>query len=323
MKRIFLAIIILGLGAASLCWSRQGTEGFRRELAAQNTALTSQKRQLTQWRSEREELTGRIVSTKELLSALPQPDSADALARKILSGATWKNLSAAESERLLAELGFNWNTSGEFLFISKKSLDGIQYNGLKGSQLTKAALETLAITPEEKSSIEAMARRLGESQATWVKQNLQRIEPHDNVLAEYSLPVDPDFSRNQKADFTNVLVSALGSQRAEWLQNHSGNWMQDMGLREEPDISKIPAVYLASFLANNQQSKPTKLKLERYKSGNEWNLNYTLEQANSSMTTSVNPWQPFPEAFRAIFPGGWQELAEREGFELPKSFDKK
>lgn len=41
------------------------------------------------------------------------------------------------------------------------------------------------------------------------------------------------------------------------------------------------------------------------------------------MSTDVNPWQPFPEAFRPLFPGGWKELAEREGFELPKSFQPK
>ena len=28
----------------------------------------------------------------------------------------------------------------------------------------------------------------------------------------------------------------------------------------------------------------------------------------------------FPQTYRAIFPGGWQELAQREGIELPKDF---
>ena len=40
------------------------------------------------------------------------------------------------------------------------------------------------------------------------------------------------------------------------------------------------------------------------------------------MTTTISPWQPFPEAFRAIFPGGWRDVAEREGFKLPQAFEK-
>ena len=48
-----------------------------------------------------------------------------------------------------------------------------------------------------------------------------------------------------------------------------------------------------------------------------------LQRANSQMQTSVTPWQPFPQEFRTAFPGGWQELAQREGFELPKEFKKK
>jgi hypothetical protein len=35
-----------------------------------------------------------------------------------------------------------------------------------------------------------------------------------------------------------------------------------------------------------------------------------------------SPFQQFPEVFRSLFPGGWTDLAQREGFELPKEFNK-
>ena len=41
-----------------------------------------------------------------------------------------------------------------------------------------------------------------------------------------------------------------------------------------------------------------------------------------TMYTEVAPYQEFPRAFRAIFPGGWPDLAQREGFELPKAYGK-
>jgi hypothetical protein len=41
------------------------------------------------------------------------------------------------------------------------------------------------------------------------------------------------------------------------------------------------------------------------------------------MSTDVSPYQPFAEAFLPLFPNGWPDLAQREGFELPKGFRKR
>jgi hypothetical protein len=141
------------------------------------------------------------------------------------------------------------------------------------------------------------------------------------VLAQYTLPADAELSQSQLAIFTNAIFNTLGTQRGQWLQDHSFRWMEDAGLHLGPDLSKVPAEFLAIMPANDHQAQPTTLTLERYQSGDQWRINYTLQQAGSTMSTSVNPWQPLPEAFRPLFPGGWKELAEREGFELPKEFN--
>jgi hypothetical protein len=102
--------------------------------------------------------------------------------------------------------------------------------------------------------------------------------------------------------------------------------MNDVGLFVPPDFSKVPKEFLnPQYIAWFQelQSWPTSLEVERYQAGEHWYLNYTLNQPGNSMTTSISPWQPFPEAFHSVFPGGWADLAAREGFELPAEFKKK
>ena len=93
-------------------------------------------------------------------------------------------------------------------------------------------------------------------------------------------------------------------------------------VRRHLDLVFATAMRKASDPASALQAQPTTLTVERYKAGGEWQMNYRLAQAGGEMSTSVTPWQPFPEAFRALFPGGWEELAQREGFDLPSEFKK-
>jgi hypothetical protein len=43
-------------------------------------------------------------------------------------------------------------------------------------------------------------------------------------------------------------------------------------------------------------------------------------QDHSSSSGDVAPGN-FPDLFRSFFPGGWRDLAQREGFALPKEFE--
>lgn len=322
MKRAWLAILILSAGITVFCSLRNGTANARQELATQSAASQTRARQLALFRVEKQQVLERLRETKRLLAAPPPLPALAQLAEKILSGAPLQNLSTSESEQLLAELGFNWSTTGDYLMVSKKSLDGISFDGIKGVKLTTAARETLAITPAEQAAIETMTSQLADARAAWAKEHVQRTAPSGNVLAQYSLPVDAKFSQSQLAIFTNGIMGTLGGQRGQWLQDHSAGWMDAVGLRTGQDISKIPAEVLSTMPASAFEAQPTTLTVERYKAGEEWQIQYSLKQAGNGMSTSVLPRQPFPEAFRAVFPGGWRELAEIEGFELPKEFNK-
>jgi hypothetical protein len=322
MKRALLAILILATGTTVFCAFRIATADTRQELAIQTSAWQTQTQQLAQLRREKQQVFERWNDTMQLLAAQPPLAALTQLAEKILSGAALDNLSTTESEQLLAELGFNWNTTGDYLIVSKKSLAGISFDGMKGVKLTDVARAVLAITPAEQAAIETMTQQLGNARTDWAKEHVQRTEPSGDILAQYSLPVDAEFSQSLLAIFTNGIFSALGTERGQWLQSHSLGWMMDVGLRTGEDFSKVPEELRATMPTSEYETQPTTLTVERYKSGDEWRMNYRLKQAGNSMVTSVSPWQPFPEAFRPIFPDGWEELAAREGFELPADFKK-
>ena len=71
-------------------------------------------------------------------------------------------------------------------------------------------------------------------------------------------------------------------------------------------------------------TKPTTLTVKRYPGGAGPDARYTyqMESDGGTMSTEVYPKQ-FPEIFRPLFPNGWVDLAKREGFQLPKSFNQK
>jgi hypothetical protein len=307
MKRVLLAVLILSAGTTVFCALRHSTNFTRDEVAVQRHAWQSHTQHLTELRIERHQITERWSETKRHLAMQPPLPALTKLAEKILAGAAPESFSDAEREQLLAELGFSWNTTGDYLIVSKKSLEGISFRSLRGSALTDAARAALAITPTEQASLESLAQQLGNERTEWAKANVQREEPSGLTVAKYVLPVDPTLAGTQRITFTNAIRSTLGEVRGDLFQQKSWGWMDAMGMLSGPEAGYA--------------SKPTSLTVKRYAADRE-DLGYTLQQGYSMMSSSVLPWQQFPEAFRAVFPGGWEELAQREGFELPKTFQK-
>jgi hypothetical protein len=143
----------------------------------------------------------------------------------------------------------------------------------------------------------------------WVIANAQREEPSGDVLARYSLPKDAEFSQSRSNAFASGLLATLGLERGELMQEHYAlSWMQDAGMRGG----------LIGLKADRDDS--TTLTVNRYPAGTDGQLIFTIKQAGNNMTAGVTPWQPFPQAFKPLFPNGWPDLAAREGFELPKEF---
>ena len=130
--------------------------------------------------------------------------------------------------------------------------------------------------------------------------NVQRTEPKGDVVAQYKVTFDEAFTQQVGSTFSNQVFAAIGPERGELLLEYASDWMRAMGmLGVEP-----------TTLTVNQHDK------------NKLRYQFTIKATHSSMTTEISPWQPFPEAFKPLFPNGWADLAKAEGFELPPEFQK-
>jgi hypothetical protein len=319
VKRLVLAAFILSASLALFFTLRNVVARTRHDLVELSAASQARSQQSDRLETMKRQLVKHVKETRQSLAEQPASPPLDALKKKVLSGASWRSFSPAERAQLLAELGFNWNTTGDYLLISKKSLDAIGYSAMHGSQLTPAAIGALALSDDEQSAINTMTSQLMDARLAWAREHLQRTEPSGDILAQYTLPVDTELSQAQYATFTNSISSTLGGQRGQWLLNQSQQWLQDNGMSPGFDLSSLPVDYSPNInIADVQSTKPTVMTLKA--DGQEVELN--LQLAGASMSCTISPWQPVPPAFSMLFPGGWQQIAQLDGFQLPKSFDK-
>jgi hypothetical protein len=265
----------------------------------------------------RRQLSEHIAETRQAIASQPALPPLDALKKKVLSGASWRSFSPRECAALLAEMGFDWNSTGDYLIISKKSLDAITFSAMNGSKLASAAIGTLALTDDEKSAINTVSTQLMDTQLAWDQQHLQRTEPSGDILAQYTLPVDADFSQNQYATFTNAVFSTLGEQRGEWLMKQADQWLYNNGMGPGPDLSSLPTDFMPQ-LAEAEAPKPTVMTLKA--DGDAIDLN--VQEGGGTSSSTISPWQNVPPPFNTLFPGGWKQIAQEEGFQLPASFNK-
>ena len=96
--------------------------------------------------------------------------------------------------------------------------------------MTETARGILAITPEEGAGVQALAERLTAEFDAWAVLHVQRAEPEGNVLAKYSLSLDPEFSRNLSNNFSAGVIAALGAERGEMLLGYARSWTADLGM---------------------------------------------------------------------------------------------
>jgi hypothetical protein len=301
MKRIFILFSTVVLASIVVRALRNETAlAGQRTLTARELQRAKDQR-LQELRIEVEQLRGKVEDAKILAEEFPAGRT-DPLAMAFAESAL-KNLSAGNAERLLADLGYDWNSMGDYLFVSKTSLPEIRMSGIRGAKLTKAVCAALAMTPDEQETINGEIQRLTSDYTSWLRTHVQQEEPSGKILAKFMLSADPQFAGVASNAFTDVIYSTLGDQRARLLQQYSWDWMESMGM----------------FGNGQTPDKSTSMTITR--EGD--TLMMELRQAMSSMSCGITPYQPFPGAFHPLFPGGWKDLAQHAGFELPKEFSEK
>jgi len=296
-KRLIIALIILTAGSTVFCALQSSSERWRSESAAAREACQAETQLIAQAQIERQSLTKRAHELQQEVAATPSVKSPPDMVTLSAS-----NLPPALREQLLEELGFKWDISKDYLIISKDTLRNVHLNPLRGTQVTEVAADVFAMTKQERTGVEAAAQRVLEQRKQWLTEHIERREPIKDEVAHYVVPIDKSLSENMKAEFERGINAALGPERAELLSDYAYTWMMHAGLN---------ATVSTDFTVRRESGRTDSTYV--------WSLK---NPDGSSSTQGLTPYQ-FPEVLRPLFPKGWADLAEREGFKLPKEFQKK
>ncbi|MCX6925729.1 MAG: hypothetical protein NT154_21330, partial [Verrucomicrobia bacterium] len=181
-------------------------------------------------------------------------------------------------------MGYNWGTTGEYVVVSKDILTRLSLLPMQGTRLTQVFCDVLAITPDERAGVEALAQDLTETYRGWATEHLQREQPGGDVLAKYSLPADPEFSGSLSNHLTLGVMTLLGEERGSYFLYYGHSWLLAMGMYGGGSRT---------------------LTVFRQQQGDQARLLFRVQSPTILLTSRVSPSNPFPEAFLPLFPNGW------------------
>ena len=304
MNKILLALAILGAGTAGALTARHSMIKLQGEASATRESWIVRTQALTDAQSERARLAERIRELKESLRQAEAAGNQNGL-WSVLETNRIGHLAPDLREHLLEELGFNWNSSEAFIVVSKETVRDINMMPIRQGKLNDSIAALLALTPQERSQIEAAMEHVRADLKDWAISHTERSEPRDDVLAQYTLQSAPPTSITNK--FMSEIFSAIGKERTELMQMGSSN----------APIGSIQ--HWMSRLAKWGADKPVTMILRRVSEGNKEVLKSQQSERDGER------WNPnwFPTVFRPLFQDGWADVAEREGFELPPPPEKK
>jgi hypothetical protein len=300
VTKILLALAILGSGGGAFLVARQSTTLLRHEANASREACLLQTQLVAVAQNDQAALIIRVRELKEALAQVPaatenplwlalQTNHVGHLAPELL-------------ERLFEELGFNWKSSQDFIVVSKETIHNIQMGAIQDGKLTEIATSVLALTPRERSQVEAAMQRVQIDFNDWARAHTERSEPKDDVVAQYTLHNDPSLSVSNH--FAAGLHEAVGRERAELILISAPDYfISDIGIRH----GDKSILNLKRYLIGNE-ARYTFQVLDTYGNQQQWPMSRPRE-------VSRDAW--FPPTFRPIFPNGWSDVAQREGFDLP------
>jgi hypothetical protein len=315
MKKIFLALTILCAGAGAVHTARQSTTRLQQEANRIREDWIAQTQLVAAAQVDLAVLNERVRDLKQSLKQSPPV---------IVDTALWTALQTNRSprvprpllDRVREELGFNWRFSPDYIVVSKQAVRDFQMQSIRSTNanhldaaLTDAAATVLAMTHEERTQIEAAIARVKIDLNAWALAHVERVEPKDDEVAHYVLPKDREISKSITNNFIASVLTAVGQERAELILPTARNWMRDFGVNDYAD--------------------PSTLIVTRYMAGNEPRLKIQVNPKTRN-ARSEDLWlgdkkglASFPRAFQILFPNGWADVAQREGFELPRDSQEK
>jgi hypothetical protein len=301
MKKLLLPLIILAAGAAASGRFTQLASEARASTHRREAECSAVSAGLAQLSAEKAALQNEIKAGQERLSRSSSPDVlGSGLLDPLAAGQSnhWPDAALPELRR---RLGIAWDNSPDYVLVSKAALKGIPMNGVGNrGVLTPTVCDVLAITPEERASLEALMQRSEATYFGWVQANVQRFEPSGDIVAKYVIPANPGLAQRLMMEGGVGVLGAVGAERTELCRNFATDWVLKHG-----------------FLGLSSVS----LTVQRLPQGGQPRLQAKCDTTGHGTTgwADLTP-ASFPELFRAVVPGGWRELAQRDNFELPADF---
>jgi len=308
MKRLLLALTILTTAAACVLALSKGAADAKEQLRAAQSAWQEETQRLAEVQSQQAGLLAQARSLQRESGTWPVQSSVPPALAEFLSSNDVKNASAKMQAELLTALGPGSISSPGYVLVTKESLKNSRLKPLKSAgraKLTDSVCGVLAITQEERQAVETAFTGAWDRVATWAQANIQRDGPSSNMLVRYTIPADQGFERGSTERLFGETKDAI--ERAQLLNNYFQHFRlyEDGAIGDRTNILEIYRV-----------SNPPGIK---YRGGWAW---VGGGEAINTYPEPI-PTNGFPAAFSFIFPGGWEEIAEREGFELPPEVKRK
>ncbi|MDB6110023.1 MAG: hypothetical protein JWR69_1773 [Pedosphaera sp.] len=297
MNKSFAAILILGAGATAFTTLRSTTGQAQAVIASQHVQWQAATNRLADLQAAAAGLRKEVFDKKLQLRQASLNPSHNPELLQLLGGDTSKGHAAAWAE-LRDRLGIDWNNSEDYVLVSKRVLKGLNFTRLTGGGwLSDQAGALLAISPDEEARIKQAIQH--STDEAWLQ--VRRTEPSGNILAQYTIPApDPTFQQSVSNRFVAEITSNLGAERADLFL--------DQAWRE-----------LLRELAPSANGDVT-MTIRRTLTDGEPKLICETREGDSVYSMDVQ-YAHYPSSwFLTLFPGGWETLAKREGFELPTSF---
>jgi hypothetical protein len=315
MNKILLALTLLSAGAGAFHTARQSTTRLQQEAKIIREDWMIQTQLVAVAQIALAELNERVRELQQSVKQSPP----------VVDPALWSALQTNRAgrlprpliERVREELGFNWKFSPDYIVVSKQAVRDFQMQSIRGTNsnhldaaLTDSAATVLAMTLEERTQVEAAVERVKTDFKDWALAHVEGAEPRDDEVAHYVLPKDREISRSITNNFAAAVFGALGQERAELILPVARSWMRDLGVHD--CYAESQTMIVTRYTAKNEP----RLKIQV-------NPGSRNPRSENLWHGSKKGFASFPRAFQILFPNGWADVAEREGFELPRESQEK
>ena len=298
MKKISLVFSLLVSAAAATCLLRHETHavnGITGELRRRAAVAAEES---AKFEVELTALRSSVDERKSLRRQLSNRPQLDPKLEDWLLGGNYGRAPESVIPKLLSALELPWNDSTNYLLISKATLHQLEvaWNSRGTNMLGDWVCGLLSITPQERQQIDSACMQTRTEFTSWAKANLQREGPSGERIARYTIPASAEFAQRLTNSFYSAVNRVIGDERGQLLWSYEAHWFK-MKLGSFGGVSNV-------------------LTIARRPETGQPDLWYSYRPQGHAGPIAQ---EEMPNTFRNLFPGGWSELAQLEGFELPKS----